>query len=95
MSSHNPGPMEVTGNIPFFGIWYEAWTSCCRAHGIYAHTEPERVLCEGASKLSVHYPTDLGMDRTSIERRVEIREKVYGIRAQADAEIRALLDEIR
>lgn len=88
-------PMKVTGNIPFFGIWYEAWTACCRAHGIYAHTEPERVLCENASKLSAHWPQDLGARPTTEERRAEIREAVLGIQHQAEDEIKKLLEEIR
>ena len=79
--------MKPTGNIPFFGIWYEAWTACLRAHRI-SETPSEEELCSQYSQTSVHYPGDVGDRNRKIE---EIREGIARAEHERDEAIRAAI----
>jgi hypothetical protein len=44
----------------FFGVWHEAWETCCRVHAIDS-TELERERCEEQSRYSFYNPQKVSM----------------------------------
>ena len=50
----------------FFGVWHEAWQTCCRVHRI-SMDERERDLCEEQSKFSFYNPHRIDIEKILAE----------------------------
>lgn len=45
----------MANNAPFYGIWYEAWAACLKAHNI-DRTDREEKRCTEAAESSYYNP---------------------------------------